>query len=704
MLQRPRPLSVEQFYSRAGFLLAAIALLASALASAGWASDDPATPASPALSQAAEPTPIYLEIPPRRQWDCNYGHVGVNCCRGPGNPNHPSEDVSHFFDSCAGSPRPDSDVPLPRRECKCGEGQCYLAGLCGRSGGGDNSTRWRPVQCESSASDSVILADSPNPSCLGYCGSNSVQQSSLWQGAYVSQGLIRRLAKNNDIALATEILINPGRGAPDLEPVVSSLGFATEFWYAEGPYPDSHDSGAIGRTFDEGTNLNFLDWVESQLFQQNPVIVGLFLQPIDARGTGYDHITTVTGIERSSRQNAADTTLVVNDNYSSVPREISGQGVQKTEVCDTRFCLALSRPDSVNAPCGEECTAYGVALQRPKGASFPDHPVRIEVVGCQGGACELNGHPIRNQSQRGGPDGWMEPNWTVNQIGYAAFELKASVEMLPSPDEAYVIARVNARDVPGIQALAGVQFSWPPHACYAVAAAGTDVDVGIVYSDQAAFFRLEKEREGECPEVNAEFVPDHEPSIVACEPTPRDSSTCLAPDDSGDTNLSLRKRAEADKNSLTFAMTVAGDTFDPANPRIRSFGDPVKGETDYLFCLYDEGQAQPSLILRSEVRGGGSCDEEPCWERLRGDRGFRYKDPKGLRDGVVSLSLMTGGSGNPVLQWKARGVNLQLPQLPLAHDPGVTAQILNSEGQCWSETFSEPARKNSDSRFVVSSD
>ena len=704
MSQQPRFASTHRCLPRARFLLLLGASLATALSGVGRASDDPS--ASPSLAEAAQSAPIYLEIPPRRQWDCNYGNLGVNCCRGPGNPNAPAEEVENFFDSCPGSPRPDSDRPLPRRECRCGEGQCYLAGLCGANGrdGIENPTGWRPVQCETAFSDSAILADSPNPNCSGYCGSASVQQSSLWQGAYVSQGLIRRLAENNDTSLATEILIDPGGDTPDLETAVSRLGFATQFWYAEGPYPDSRDRASIFRHFDEGTNLNFLDWVESQLFDRNPVIVGLFLEDVDARGTGYDHITAVTGIERSGRERAVDTTLVVNDNYSSVPREISGQGVQNTEACATKFCLALSRPDSAAEPCGAECTSYGVAVQRPKGTRFPDHPVRVQVVGCEGGACELNGQRIRNQSQRGGPDGWMEPNWTVNQIGYAVFELKASVDTLPTPDENYVIARVNARDVPGILGLAGRQFSAVPHACYAVAAAGAEVDVGIVYSDQAAFFRLENEAEVDCPAVNAEFVPDHEPLLVTCEAVPREPSACLAPESSGAATLSLRKRADADKNSMSFNMTVSGDSFDIADPRIGSFGDPVAGAADYLFCLYDERQGNPSLVLHSEVRAGGDCEGDPCWKRLQGDKGFRYRDSEGLRDGVTSLSLTTGGSGNPVIQWKARGANLPLPALPLSEDPGLTAQILNGDGECWSASFSAPARKNKKARFLDSSD
>ena len=121
---------------------------------------------------------------------------------------------------------------------------------------------------------------------------------------------------------------------------------------------------------------------------------------------------------------------------------------------------------------------------------------------------------------------------------------------------------------------------------------------------------------------------------------------------------------------MNFAMTVAGDSFDLANPRIHSFGDPVAGTTDYVFCLYDEGQAQPSLVLHSEVRAGGDCDGDACWKREQGDKGFRYSDSEGLSDGVVSLSLKTGGSGNPVIQWKARGGESETSGVAALGGPG----------------------------------
>lgn len=55
-----------------------------------------------------------------------------------------------------------------------------------------------------------------NAICDGYCGETTIQESLLYYGAYVSQGLIRRTVRFNDYNGAREVIIDTDR--PKLEP------------------------------------------------------------------------------------------------------------------------------------------------------------------------------------------------------------------------------------------------------------------------------------------------------------------------------------------------------------------------------------------------------------------------------------------------------------------------------------------------------
>ena len=294
----------------------------------------------------------------------------------------------------------------------------------------------------------VLLGGVQIPTCEGYCGAASVQALALWQGAYASQGLIRRLGgSSNNTDSATQLLVDDDDD-PDVKRAIEKLGFEAESWYPEGPYPSGYP----------GSQTGFLEWVENYLANDNPVIVGIFVKGLDhKKEKQYDHIVPIIGLgwrAATTDREPENSLLVAHDNYSAVQRVLPGIGMQSTGTCPDKYCLATYKcgndDDADSCTCGDDCkpTSYGVAVLPPANVPYPNHPVRIDVTGCEGGTCTLNGVPVKTEADGGGPDGWMEPNWTVNQIEYSVFELATTVDSLPS-DDSFVIARVNALDTRG---------------------------------------------------------------------------------------------------------------------------------------------------------------------------------------------------------------------------------------------------------------
>jgi len=116
-------------------------------------------------------------------------------------------------------------------------------------------------------------------------------------------------------------------------------------------------------------------------------------------------------------------------------------------------------------------------------------------------------------------------------------------------------------------------------------------------------------------------------------------------------------------------------------------GDPVRGGTRYTLCLYDMALHLPTRAFSAVVRPG------PRWQ-ARGGRGYRYRDPLALDDGLQTLVL---GPTRMVL--KGRGSALPLPALPLDQDPEVVAQLHASTGACWSSRYASPAQRNDAVQF-----
>jgi len=70
--------------------------------------------------------------------------------------------------------------------------------------------------------------------------------------------------------------------------------------------------------------------------------------------------------------------------------------------------------------------------------------------------------------------------------------------------------------------------------------------------------------------------------------------------------------------------------------------------------------------------------------------------------GIGRLDLQAGATGRAKVGIKGKGAQLDVPALPVASLP-VTAQLRNSNGVCWSSTFST-TRRNDGVQLKASSD
>jgi hypothetical protein len=113
---------------------------------------------------------------------------------------------------------------------------------------------------------------------------------------------------------------------------------------------------------------------------------------------------------------------------------------------------------------------------------------------------------------------------------------------------------------------------------------------------------------------------------------------------------------------------------------LAALGDPL-ATTGYRVCVWDAGSA---VLTDAEIRPGGTCGTKPCWTSLGSD-GFKYVDKAATHDGIQKLILRTGLTGEAKVIAKGKGPGLELGALPLSLP--VTAQVLASNGECWSATF-----------------
>jgi len=132
------------------------------------------------------------------------------------------------------------------------------------------------------------------------------------------------------------------------------------------------------------------------------------------------------------------------------------------------------------------------------------------------------------------------------------------------------------------------------------------------------------------------------------------------------------------------------------------FGFPTL-VTDYALCVYDEVGGVPTLKMSARVPAGGVCSGgRPCWTSKT--TGYLYKNSDLTPHGVQKLVLKSGLAGKAKITLKGKGLNLDMPALPLAQATTVIVQLKNADGECWDAEYSTPALKNEPEQFKDKAD
>jgi hypothetical protein len=124
-------------------------------------------------------------------------------------------------------------------------------------------------------------------------------------------------------------------------------------------------------------------------------------------------------------------------------------------------------------------------------------------------------------------------------------------------------------------------------------------------------------------------------------------------------------------------------------------GDPIHSQ-GFAMCIYG---SDGSVLFHGTVPSGGSCGERSCWRDS--GAGFKYRNGAAVPDGMTKVVLVPGGSGHASVVVKGRGVNLDVPALPLALP--FTVQLQQESGPCWEAVYEAAGvRRNEPERFRAS--
>lgn len=178
--------------------------------------------------------------------------------------------------------------------------------------------------------------------------------------------------------------------------------------------------------------------------------------------------------------------------------------------------------------------------------------------------------------------------------------------------------------------------------------------------------------------------------LDSCECPATPVAACAGPVQSGKSTL-VFKNDEADTRDKAKFTWPKGAPVAPAD-----FGDPVSGTTGYRFCVWDQsgGGGTTTLVTEAFVPAGGHCRGKPCWKAIGG--GFKFKNADAEVDGIKTMLLRGHATvpGKSKIKIVAQGATLPMPDLPLLQDVTVTAQVLNSDGFCWGDTYSTSKRND----------
>jgi YVTN family beta-propeller protein/cysteine-rich repeat protein len=177
-----------------------------------------------------------------------------------------------------------------------------------------------------------------------------------------------------------------------------------------------------------------------------------------------------------------------------------------------------------------------------------------------------------------------------------------------------------------------------------------------------------------------------------CQYTIAPRSDCKAPTTAHAASLVLTS-TDPDDQRITWSWrhgeaTALADLGDPTTP-----SGPA-----YELCIYDRTAGVPGLVLGDPL---GAIPGMPGWKAVR--TGFRFRAPAGSTNPeiVKSLSLNAGPDGKASAAATGRG-HFGFA-LPLAQSPSVTAQLVATNGSCWTSDF-ETASRNDATHFKATSE
>ncbi len=179
--------------------------------------------------------------------------------------------------------------------------------------------------------------------------------------------------------------------------------------------------------------------------------------------------------------------------------------------------------------------------------------------------------------------------------------------------------------------------------------------------------------------------PDAEPPI--CNPTPH--TGCRAPVLPQKSKMLLVNNPTNALDRLSWKWRKGAATTKA------EFGTPL-ATTSYSLCAYDGAS---NLILTATAPATGVCAGKPCWAEKT--RGFKYKDTDRTPTGVQRLQFQEGLSGKAQITLKGRGADLPDPNMPVQLP--LTVQLVNTNGACWTTTFST-AKRNDGGQLKATSD
>src|SRR5262245_9862460 len=181
-------------------------------------------------------------------------------------------------------------------------------------------------------------------------------------------------------------------------------------------------------------------------------------------------------------------------------------------------------------------------------------------------------------------------------------------------------------------------------------------------------------------------------AAARCQYTIAPRSDCKAPVTARAASLAFTS-TDPDDQRITWSWRHGQAT------TLADLGDPTtaSGPT-YELCLYDRNAGVPGLVLGDPL---GALAGMPGWKAVK--TGFRFRAAAGSTNAEIlkSLALNAGADGKARAAATGRGHFGFV--LPLNQSPSVTAQLVATNGSCWTSEF-HTARRNDSTHFSATAD